>query len=305
MGTEPAWIEVWRCPTLPEAEQHALVLVAVGISARLEPRNGGIGLLVVSDDATRARRELAAYDWENDRSYRPLQPARAFREGLSGAMIFCVALVFVHAAASWQAFSLDWLSVGEAQAGLIVGGEWWRVLTALGLHANAGHLLANLAMGSLLGLFLAQILGTGLAWLAILLAAGVGNFLNALAHPATYTSIGASTAVFAALGIIAVLTLSRQRSPWTSGLRRWLPLVGGVTLLALIGVGGERTDIGAHFAGFFVGCLFGGGLSGAGRRLPQGKKAQYAYGAAAIALFILAWLMAFEGAVAPDPMNLP
>jgi rhomboid protease GluP len=219
-------------------------------------------------------------------------------------MIACAALVFVHAAATRQAFALDWLSAGEAQAGRIVGGDWWRVVTALSLHADLGHLLANLGMGSLLGLFVSQVLGAGLAWLAILLAAGIANGLDALIHSATYASIGASTGVFAALGILAVLTLTRQQSPWTRGLRRWLPLAGGVTLLVFLGLGGERTDVGAHLAGFLVGCLFGRGLSALGPRLPQGTTAQYAFGATAIGLFVLAWVMAFAAAGAPESIPL-
>jgi hypothetical protein len=60
-------------------------------------------------------------------------------------------------------------------------------------------------------------------------------------------------------------------------------------LLALLGVGGERTDIGAHFLGFAAGGAIGAAITLLGDRLPRGKAAQAAYGAAALGLFALAW----------------
>jgi len=290
------WVEVQRCRTPREANQRALVLVAVGISARLEPRGGGIGLLVSGHEATQARQELVAYDEENVPPVQVPQTERPFAEGISAAMVFCAVLVFVHAAASRQAFSSDWLTAGEAQSGLIKGGEWWRIFTALTLHADFEHLLGNIGMGALLGLFVSQVFGAGLTWLAILLAGAAGNGLNALLHPAAHTSIGASTAVFAALGILTAQALTRRRSPWTRGLRRWLPLAGGMTLLFFLGLGGERTDVGAHFAGFFAGGLSGLGLTALGSRIPQGKVAQYAFGGIAMGLLVLAWSLAFATA---------
>ena len=290
---EDSWVEVRRFTAWADADQHALVLAAVGIDCRLVPRDGAIGLTVAPPDADRARHELASYAQENRRSRSP--PAlRALMGGADGALAYCAVLLFLHGASNRQAFSQDWLSAGAAQAGLIAEGEWWRAVTALGLHADLGHLASNLAFGSLLGLLLAQILGTGLAWLAILLAGAFGNALNAFFHPAAHTAIGASTAVFGALGILAALAWSRRAPLWRHGLRRWLPLAAGVMLLAYLGVGGERTDIGGHFAGFAAGAASGAGLAYAGHRVPQGTGAQWAFGSAALGLFALAWLLALR-----------
>ena len=79
-------------------------------------------------------------------------------------------LVFVYAAAGHQLFGFDWEAAGAGQAGLTVAGQWWRAVTALGLHGDLGHIGSNLVAGSLFGFFLAEILGSGLAWLLILLA---------------------------------------------------------------------------------------------------------------------------------------
>jgi membrane associated rhomboid family serine protease len=289
-----SWIEIGRYDRRAEAEDHALALTALGIASRLIPQERGIGLFVTAAEALRARRELVEYARENRRPPPPaLRPAA---EGLNAALAYGAVLVVMHVAAGRQLFGVDWWSAGFAEAGRIVGGEWWRTLTALGLHADVGHLAGNLVAGGLFGLLLAQSLGPGLAWLAILSAGGVGNALNALIHPAAHTAVGASTAVFAALGLIAALMLRHQASLWSRGLRRWLPLAAGVTLLAFLGVGGERTDVGAHVAGFSTGVAFGAGLSLAGPLVPQGPAAQRAFGAVALALFCLAWFAALGSA---------
>jgi rhomboid protease GluP len=73
----------------------------------------------------------------------------------------------------------------------------------LSLHADPLHLMSNLASGVIFGIFVAQILGSGVAWLTILLAGALGNALNALVQSPEHTATGASTAIFGALGILS------------------------------------------------------------------------------------------------------
>jgi rhomboid protease GluP len=286
------WIEIGRYAQRSAAEGDALALASVGIGSRLVAHEGGIALFVIAADALRAEYELAEYARENRRP--PAPALRSPADGVNAALAYSAVLVFTYVASGRKMFGLDWWAAGAAQAGLIAGGEWWRTLTALGLHADLGHLAGNIAAGSLFAVLLAQVLGPGLGWLSIVLAAGVGNAVNALLQPADHTAVGASTAVFAALGLLSALMWRRQATPWARGMRRWLPLAAGATLLAYLGIGGERTDVGAHFAGFGVGVVLGAALHVIGRRLPQGQGAQYAFGVAALALFGFAWLVAFR-----------
>ena len=291
---ETDWVEVGRFRARTQAEQNALVLVSRGIDCRLVPqRDGDVALTVTPADALRAHYELARYAEEN-RLSRPSLPLRSLAAGLEGVLVYCAVLFFLYGAPRRQAFSLDWWSAGTAQAGRIVDGEWWRTLTALGLHADIGHLASNLAFGSGLGLLLTQLLGTGLAWLAILLAGAFGNALCALLQPATHAAVGASTAVFGALGILAALAWKRQVAIWRLRLRRWLPFAAGLMLLAYLGVGGERTDVVGHFAGFVAGAVLGTALAVGAPGLFQGARAQWACGTVAFALFALAWLLALR-----------
>jgi membrane associated rhomboid family serine protease len=287
-------VEVGRFGTLADAEQRALVLAAVGIEAHLIPDAGVVRLCVPSSEALRARHELGCYERENARWRRPRFTARVALHRFEGALVYSAVLLFFFAAQRRHALSIDWLAAGAANAGRILDGEWWRTITALALHIELGHLMSNLVFGMIISLLVAELLGSGLAWLAILLAGALGNAVDALVHPAGQTAIGASTAWFGALGILSGHARRSQVVPWRGGLRRWAPLGAGIMLLAFLGFGGERTAVGAHVAGFAVGVVIGFTLAHAAGRVPQGPLAQRFYGVLACGLFAFAWLVALR-----------
>ena len=177
-------VEVSRSRTRAAAEQQALVLAAVGISSRLVMADDAATLYVSALEAARARRELSHYARENAPTRRPLLPAVAALYRIEGALAYAAVLLFFFAAARRHALSIDWVAAGAAQAGLIQDGAWWRTITALCLHVELDHLMSNLAFGAVAGVLVAQFLGTGLGWLAILLAGALGNGLNAALHGA-------------------------------------------------------------------------------------------------------------------------
>ena len=284
-------VEIGRFVNAAEAQQRALVLAAVGIEAHLLRERGVVRLCVPALDALRADYELACYERENALPRRPRFPARATLRRSEGALVYAAVLLFFFGAERRDAFSIDWLAAGAANAGLILEGEWWRTITALALHADLGHLMSNLASGVVVSLLVAELLGSGLAWLALLLAGATGNGLDALVHAAGHTAIGASTSVFGGLGILSGHTRRSRIVPWRGGIRRWAPIGAGVMLLAFLGFGGERTAVWAHVAGFAIGVAIGLALAHSGDRVPQGAPAQRVYGALAGGLFALAWLL--------------
>ena len=228
-------------------------------------------LVAGAEAAERARLELTSYERENAPRQRPSLPARPLSAGFDAALAYCAVLLFFFVASRRHAFGVDWLEIGAAAAGRILQGEWWRTVTALGLHADLDHLLGNLFFGTLFGLLVAQLLGWGLGWLAIIVAGTLGNFIDALLHPAGHSAIGASTALFGALGILAAHAWQARVLTWRGGVRRWAPLAGGTMLLVLLGTSGERTDVTAHVAGFAAGWLIGLALAGP-VRMPQGPR---------------------------------
>ena len=142
-----------------------------------------------------------------------------------GAIGYAVILLLTAYCAGIGLFGADWLSVGALDAGL--AREWWRALTALTLHVDQEHLLGNLLFGVVAGIGAGRLLGPGVAWASILGAGALANYVEMLIAPPDHRAVGASTAVFAALGLVAGLAW-RQRL--TQRQRRWYvlaPLIAG------------------------------------------------------------------------------
>ena len=153
--------------------------------------------------------------------------------------------------------NIDWLHLGSADSLKIISGEWWRIVTALTLHADGQHLLGNILIGGYFVARLCQLTGSGLGWVLILGSGMIGNLTNTLAHGAGHNAVGASTAIFGAIGIAGALNsvLARHRTT-----RYWLlPLAAAGILLAFLGTGNgdSKTDVGAHLFGFIVGIGLG------------------------------------------------
>ena len=61
---------------------------------------------------------------------------------------------------------------GAANAARILAGEWWRTATALTLHADLSHLVANVTAAALLGAAVCRTIGPGLG-MALIVASGI------------------------------------------------------------------------------------------------------------------------------------
>jgi len=247
---------VVRSGSRPRSQELWAVLDAAGIPARIAGERGSYTLVVQVEDRERALRELDDYLSE-DRPRRPDPPLRTLEGGWTGVLAYAFVILSVAYLAQRHALDADWFERGRAQAGLMIGGEWWRSVTALTLHVDGRHLLGNLLFGSVLGFLAAQGLGGGGAWLAIVVGGTLGNGVNAALQDPAHSAVGASTAVFAALGVLVALALRYNRKRDVSAARRWSPLVAGLLLLGWTGMGGERTDVWAHVAGLATGMLVG------------------------------------------------
>jgi len=103
-----------------------------------------------------------------------------------------------------------------------------------------------------------------------------------------HETIGASTAVFAMLGIVGAYAWRTGSTGVTRWAHRWAPLVAAVALLALTGAGGERTDVVAHLAGFLAGAVMGTLQAHVPDRL-RTPVLQWSAGIASVAVVIGAW----------------
>jgi membrane associated rhomboid family serine protease len=162
----------------------------------------------------------------------------------------------------------------------------------LTLHADVAHVAANAVMGAFLVNAVCATLGNGVGLAAVLLAGSGGNGINALLHATSHSSVGASTAVFAALGLLCGPAVSRLRRHGVRGRRLLAPLGAGLGVIAMLGVGGVRTDIWAHLFGFAVGFLLSLPLARIGPELP-GRPVQIGCGAVVLAGLLGSWCLAF------------
>ncbi|MFP6817169.1 MAG: rhomboid family intramembrane serine protease [Pseudomonadales bacterium] len=267
-------------------EEASLVLTAVYIENHVEEDGDTFALLVRTNLAMQATSELRSYDDENRFVPTPAPSLFTIDSGWIGVLGYLVVLwMLPWLESNW---ALAWREGGNMHAGLVRDGEWWRCITALTLHADLGHIIANSAFGAVFGLFVGRYMGSGFGWLLVLISGALGNGLNALVQPDEFRSIGASTATFAALGLGA--TYVWRRGYFTGrGWRRGLtPVFAAIALLVYTGVGGENTDVVAHFMGFAAGVALA--ILAATfdvRRL--GLSGQYLAGLSAAGLILFAW----------------
>ncbi len=268
--------------------EYALVLLAMGIRCELVHLDDTFELQVFEHDAERARTQIGLYVRENEARGNKFNPNFSVQDGLTCAWLYAVTILVIYILQRDQIFSIDWLEIGVSQAGLIRDGEWWRAVTALGLHVDTAHLANNLLFGLIFVFLAGEMLSWGLAWAGILLAGTLGNLINAYSQSLSHASIGASTAVFAAVGILAAFSWSWRRTQ----INRWVPLGAGLAILAFIGMSGERTDIFAHFTGFGAGCLFGFAIGLLETHRPFTPRGKRAVGIGASLFFAAAWVFA-------------
>jgi membrane associated rhomboid family serine protease len=210
--------------------------------------------------------------------------------------VYAFVLILVAYCAGIEAFGVDWLGAGalESKAGAAL--EWWRAVTALTLHLDQEHLLGNLLFGIGIGVLAGRMFGPGCAWLGILLSGAAANIIDMLVSPSGHRAVGASTAVFAALGLLAGFGWGERRDLRDRRFYRWAPLFAGVCLLALLGAGSEHVDVLGHLLGFTTGTAVGWMFARTG--LPRTRSAafQVTTGALAAAILGAAWFLALRHA---------
>lgn len=271
--------------------ERALVLESLRIPYEIVDDELSCVILVPAEVSAEAAEQLRRYDAENP-PRRRRRPARIdYHNAIPGLVAYVVVLLGIGLLAANNVFDADWRGAGRVDGVLVRAGEWWRTITALTLHSGIRHLVGNILFGMLFGLFAGRLLGSGVAWLAIVLAATAGNLCNTLLLSPTHSSIGASTAVFAALGIVAghvwrAKLMRQDHWPYRVG-----PIVGGLALLMYTGTGDAKTDVGAHLFGFVCGFATGILLVPLRGRLHL-TSLQKSSAATAIAVVILAWIKA-------------
>ncbi len=298
MSVEAVPAVVFRGPKAL-AREYSLVLEARAIEHEVLESDGVWALTVSPSLQASALEELTRYSSERSSTRPQSRFTVPFKGAGVGAAVYALILLLTAYCAGLGLFGNDWYAVGVIDAGS-ARSEWWRAITALTLHADPIHLISNLFFGVLVGVAASRLLGPGVAWFAAIIAAACGNSVEMLIAPASHRALGASTAVFAALGLLAGLAWTERLSFRERNWYRWAPLIVGVCLLALFGAGGEHVDVLGHFLGFAFGIVAGALCAMAGVPRSRGLQRQILYGAAAVLSIGLAWLLALTHAH-PNP----
>ncbi|HUB07583.1 MAG TPA: rhomboid family intramembrane serine protease [Myxococcales bacterium] len=285
----PAEVALRSFADRAEGDQAAVALVALGIPSRVAHALDRFDLLVPVPLAFQAKSVLDALDAEAKARERQAAADAPPPPSLLGWLVASALAGFYFVTGSWS-HGGPWFAAGVAEAARIRAGEWFRAVTALTLHADLGHVTGNAIAAVVFVGPLAQWLGIGTAaWIA-LLAGAAGNLAAAWLYGPGHSSVGASTAIFGALGALTALTLTRR----ARFRQRFLALGAGLALLGLLGTG-QGADLGAHATGFAAGGALGllAGLGGLDR-LRGVARAQGAAAALALASTIACWGVALR-----------
>ena len=274
-----------------QADEWALVLTAEGLQASVHGSPDGFVLAVPDDQREAAEHALASFERENRRPPPTPELPPIDRDAPQHALLLGAVLL-----ASFAITGPDGGALAEraaADAGAIRDGAWWRAVTALGLHADAGHVLGNAVAAALFGSAVFRAFGAGVGGALVLAAGGFGNAANALLRAEAHSTIGASTAVFGALGIAVGERMARRRAS-PSRQSAWIPLAAGLALLAMLGTEGERVDVWAHGFGFGVGIALGLAATAVPSRWLARPAMQAAIGLIAVLVLCGAWILALR-----------
>ncbi len=134
--------------------------------------------------------------------------------------------------------------------GIVLYGEWWRLLTAAFLHGGFLHIAFNMYVLFVLGPTLERVLGHARFVVLYVVAALGGSIASYTFSDPRTVSVGASGAIF---GLMGALIVAGRRLRWD--IRQVLILLAINVVIGFISPG---VDWRAHFGGLVVGALVAG-----------------------------------------------
>ena len=270
----------------------SLALVSQGIETTVKRESSPAGwyLEVSAQDGQKAFRTLRQYHQEN-RGW-PLRQALPWPH-----THFDWIAVTWGAVLAWffwlESVNPDFSRAGIMDTSAVLSGQWWRVFTAITLHADIAHLAGNLSLGILLfGLAMGRF-GTGVGLLAAFLAGAAGNLASLFLNAKPFYGLGASGMVMGALGMLSAQTLRWGGESRGTLKQRLAGVAAGIMLFTLYGVA-PGTDLAAHLGGFAAGLLLGAGLVFAPMEVLHNRKTNVAAGGLFLVLLGVTWWLALR-----------
>jgi membrane associated rhomboid family serine protease len=234
-----------------------LILSASNLPHAVVKSEDGWSIWVKDAHLEKATQKIDAYFRENPEipsgTGPAVPPSRPTMTGIGAAAL----LLFIHVAVTVHNAREAFYAAFAASADRIMAGDIHRAVTALMMHAGPVHLVGNMAGIALFGTAVSAVAGPGTGWLMILLSGILGNIANAAFYRTAHLSVGASTSIFGAIGILTAIRFRQKTDTAGWKNRAWLPLAASLALLAALGTEGAHTDIMAHLFGLLSGLIIG------------------------------------------------
>ena len=274
-----------------QADLVLLVLESQGISADYIKNNNSFDILIKDTDEELAVQILEKYFAENiTNEIKIFSPALSWK---SPAIFTIMAMLsLIHFYSFYNEIHGKIIREYSSSGLYILQGEYYRAVTALMLHADIEHLAGNLVGLFVFGTGVFSLTGYGRGSLMLLLSGFFGNITNAYFKKGGLLSIGASTSVLGAAGILTALQIAKKRKTSISNIQILAPFAAGMALLGFLS-GGENTDISAHLFGFLWGFLIGMFYSTTISEKQKKESDNNMYAAISIIIVIAAWMKYF------------
>ena len=239
------------------ADLIILILTSQNIENHVEQENKSFNILINHADLEKAHVVIKAYYKENKffRLKQQLQglPISSFKSYTAFSIMGL--LWFIHAMCLYYNIHEKMIFKYGASALFILQGETFRAITALFLHSDARHLVGNMAGLLIFGAPVISLSGFGVGPFMLLFSGTLGNLINAHFYQTAHLSIGASTSVMGAAGLLAAFQITQKAK--STRLNNLMPIFAGAVLIAMFSQG-ENTDVWAHVFGFL--CGLGSGI---------------------------------------------
>ena len=279
--------------TREQANLILLVLASQKIDADFEKDNDYFNIIIKDADEKIAAQILEKYFTENKiKKIKYIAMGSSLSWKSPAILTIMTTLCLIHFYAWHNMIHEQLIREYGSSALYILQGEYFRAITALMLHADIGHLAGNLVGLFVFGTGVFSLTGYGRGSLMLLLSGFLGNITNAYFKKGAILSIGASTCVLGAAGILTALQIAKKRETSISNIQILGPFAAGMALLGLLS-GGENTDISAHLFGFLWGFLIGMFYSTSIAKKQKKESDNIIYSAISIMIIITAWMKFF------------
>ena len=142
---------------------------------------------------------------------------------------------------------------------VLMDGEFYRIFTAMFLHAGTEHIVNNMLMLATVGAIVEQYTGHGFFFILYIISGIFGNLLSMayeLRNNLNWISVGASGAIMGIVGFLVVwIIINRQRFVKNKSLMMRIGLLAIFLVNACFFQEGANTV--AHLGGFLTGVVLG------------------------------------------------